>query len=61
MIDFLCTLSKSHDVMIHLIYMFQDADMYSDRHALIVPPSMDLGNRVHHVPFTDSFASSMCY
>ncbi|CAD5319142.1 unnamed protein product [Arabidopsis thaliana] len=40
-----------------LTYCDEDSDMYSDRHALIVPPSTGLGNRVHHVPFTDSFAS----
>ena len=28
--------------------------MYSDRHALIVPPSTGYGNRVHPAPFTDS-------
>ncbi|KAG7636984.1 putative hexosyltransferase chromatin regulator PHD family [Arabidopsis thaliana] len=40
-----------------LTYCDEDSDMYSDRHALIVPPSTGLGNKVHHVPFTDSFAS----
>jgi len=39
---------------------FQDADMYSDRHALIVPPSTGYGNRVYPAPFTDSSAPRMC-
>lgn len=31
----------------------QDADISSDRHALIVPPFMGHGSRVHPVPFTE--------
>ncbi|NP_001302952.1 cellulose synthase A catalytic subunit 2 [Brassica napus] len=37
-----------------LTYGDEDDDMYSDRHALIVPPSTGYGNRVHPAPFTDS-------
>ncbi|XP_010526630.1 PREDICTED: cellulose synthase A catalytic subunit 2 [UDP-forming] [Tarenaya hassleriana] len=39
-----------------LTYCEEDADMYSDRHALIVPPSTGYGNRVHSASFTDSSA-----
>ncbi|EOA15940.1 hypothetical protein CARUB_v10004034mg [Capsella rubella] len=39
-----------------LTYCDEDADMYSDRHALIVPPSTGYGNRVHPAPYTDSSA-----
>ncbi|CAH2075954.1 unnamed protein product, partial [Thlaspi arvense] len=39
-----------------LTYGDEDDDMYSDRHALIVPPSTGYGNRVHPAPFTDSSA-----
>ncbi|WZY67810.1 hypothetical protein YC2023_000050 [Brassica napus] len=37
-----------------LTYGDEDDDMYSDRHALILPPSTGYGNRVHPAPFTDS-------
>lgn len=43
-----------------IFLFFQDADMYSDRHALIVPPSTGYGNRVYPAPFTDSSAPRMC-
>ncbi|KAJ0252443.1 Cellulose synthase A catalytic subunit 2 [Hirschfeldia incana] len=42
-----------------LTYGDEDDDMYSDRHALIMPPpSTGYGNRVHPAPFTDSYAPS---
>lgn len=40
--------------MCFFLSFFQDDDMYSDRHALILPPSTGYGNRVHPAPFTDS-------
>ncbi|XP_065874121.1 cellulose synthase A catalytic subunit 6 [UDP-forming]-like [Euphorbia lathyris] len=36
-----------------LTYGEEDADISSDRHALIVPPFMGHGNRVHPVPYSD--------
>ncbi|GAY60250.1 hypothetical protein CUMW_200500 [Citrus unshiu] len=36
-----------------LTYGEEDDDISSDRHALIVPPYMGHGNRVHPMPFTD--------
>ncbi|KAM5577673.1 cellulose synthase A catalytic subunit 2 [UDP-forming]-like [Rosa sericea] len=37
-----------------LTYGEEDSEISSDRHALIVPPYMSHGNRVHPVPFPDS-------
>ncbi|CAN1857314.1 Cellulose synthase A catalytic subunit 6 [UDP-forming] [Linum perenne] len=36
-----------------LTYGEEDADISSDRHALIVPPHMGHANRVHPMPYTD--------
>ncbi|KAF7840058.1 cellulose synthase A catalytic subunit 6 [UDP-forming]-like isoform X1 [Senna tora] len=36
-----------------LTYGEEDSDIFSDRHALIVPPYMNNGNRVHPMPYTD--------
>lgn len=47
-------------VMILVLYVFQDADMYSDRHALIVPSSTGLGSVVYPVSFSDSSAPIIC-
>lgn len=44
---------------LHLIsFPFQDSEISADRHALIVPPFMGNGNRVHPMPYTD--ASTPC-
>ncbi|KAF4371645.1 hypothetical protein CsatB_023614 [Cannabis sativa] len=37
-----------------LTYGEEDSEISSDRHALIVPPFMGHGNRVHPMPYTDS-------
>ncbi|KAK4277933.1 hypothetical protein QN277_015852 [Acacia crassicarpa] len=36
-----------------LTYGEEDSEISSDRHALIVPPYMNLGNRVHPMPYND--------
>ncbi|XP_057737823.1 cellulose synthase A catalytic subunit 6 [UDP-forming]-like [Arachis stenosperma] len=38
-----------------LTYGEEDSEISSDRHALIVPPYMNNGNRVHPIPYTDPF------
>lgn len=37
-----------------LFHFYKDAEISSDHHALIVPPFMGHGNRVHPMPFPDS-------
>lgn len=37
-----------------VVFPFQDSEISSDRHALIVPPFMGHGNRVHPMPYPDS-------
>jgi cellulose synthase A len=38
--------------------MVKDAGISSDKHALIIPPFMSRGNRVHPMPISDSSVSS---
>ncbi|KAI9078313.1 hypothetical protein K1719_039689 [Acacia pycnantha] len=40
-----------------LTYGEEDSEISSDRHALIVPPYMNLGNRVHPMPYNDPSVS----
>ncbi|XP_042493386.1 cellulose synthase A catalytic subunit 2 [UDP-forming]-like [Macadamia integrifolia] len=47
--------SSSHNPEIPLLtYGQEDAGISSDQHALIIPPFMSRGKRVHPMPFTDS-------
>lgn len=38
----------------------KDDTISADKHALIVPPFMSRGNRVHPMPFTDSSMTCKC-
>ena len=39
------------------LFMVKDAGISSDKHALIIPPFMSRGKRVHPMPISDSSMS----
>ena len=40
-----------------IYFLMKDTGISADKHALIIPPFMGRGKRVHPVPFTDSSMS----
>ena len=43
------------------VILVKDDGISADKHALIIPPFMGRGKRVHPVPFTDNSMSCMSF
>ena len=44
-------------IMVVFLFSVKDVGISSDKHALIIPPFMGRGKRVHPMPFPDSSMS----
>ena len=42
-----------------MLFDLKDAGISSDKHALIIPPFISRGKKVHPAPFTDSMSGKL--